>query len=247
MFVAASTHCFKDKSFEEACVQLTDLDYDKVEIWMSSQCDHLRPEEVAADPDTFLSNFREQTRLTPIAFCLEEDISAETLTALSRLAKQMRVTQITVPSSEMGTPFNMEVDRLREFVSITNRDSVRLSIKTKTGHLTEDPHTAVELCQAAKGLGISLDPSYYICGPSRGQSYDQVFPYVYHTHLRDTSPEQVQVQIGLGEVDYNRLVSLLERQPYSVALSVDLLPELLDGADRLLEMRKMRRLLETLL
>ncbi len=247
MFVAASTHCFRDKTFEEACVQLTDLDYDKVEIWMSSQGDHLRPEDVAADPDGFLSKFREQTRLTPIAFCLEEYISPETLTALSRLAKQMRVTQITVPSSEMGTPFNMEVDRLREFVAITNRDSVRLSIKTKTGHLTEDPHTAVELCQAAKGLGITLDPSYYICGPSRNQTYDQVFPYVYHTHLRDTSPEQVQVQIGLGEVDYNRLVSQLERQPYSVALSVELLPELLDGSDRLLEMRKMRRLLETLL
>ncbi len=247
MFVAASTRCFSDKSFSEACQLLVDLEYDKIEIWFDESTDHLKPSEVTSDLEAFHSAFRKMTRLTPVAFCLEHDIDADTLIGLSKLAKVMKVTQITIPSSPIGTPFNAEIDRLREFTGIASQDGVRLSIKTRTGQLTEDAHTAVELCQAVKGLGLTLDPSYYICGPNRGAAYDQVYPYVYHTHLRDTSPEQLQIQVGLGDIDYSRLISQLGRENYARALSVEFLPELLDPEIRPLEMRKLRMLLETLL
>ncbi len=247
MFVAASTRCFAEKEFAEACAQITDLEYDKVELWLDDGSNHLKASDVAADPEGFFTRFREQTRLTPIALCLEHDIDPETMSGLSKLAKLMRVTQITVPSSPLGTPFNAEIDRLREFVAVTSQDGVRLSIKTKTGQLTEDPHTAVELCQAVRGLGITLDPSYYICGPHGGASIDQVFPYVYHLHLRDTNPDQLQVKIGLGEVDYTRLISQLAREGYERALSADLIHSEGDDESRPLEMRKLRMLLETLL
>ena len=247
MFVAASTSCFADKSFSEACHLLNDLEYDKVELWFDDTTDHLKPSEIGADPDAFAVRYREMTRMTPIALCLEHDVDPAIFTGLSKLAKLLRVTQITIPASPLGTPFNAAIDRLREFLNITNQDGVRLSIKTKTGQLTEDPHTAVELCQAVHGLGLTLDPSYYICGPNRGAAFDQVFPYTYHLHLRDSIPEQVQVQIGLGEVDYTRLISQLRREDYNRALSVNLLPTAMDDASRPLEMRKLRMLLETLL
>jgi sugar phosphate isomerase/epimerase len=92
-----------------------------------------------------------------------------------------------------------------------------------------------------------LDVSYYICGRFAGQNYDQVFPYVYHTHLRDTTPSQVQVPVGLGDVDYSRIISQLRRYNYNRALSVEILPEWLQGQERALELRKIRMLLETLL
>jgi sugar phosphate isomerase/epimerase len=66
-------------------------------------------------------------------------------------------------------------------------------------------------------------------------------------HLRDTTPEQVQVRIGLGEIDYSRLISQLNRHKYARALSVDLFPELLPENQRPIELRKMRLLLESLL
>ena len=136
----------------------------------------------------------------------------------------LRVTQITLPASPLGTPFNTEVDRLREFVRLASEDGIRLSIKTEGGHLTEDPHTAVELCQAVRGLGLTLDPSYYMLGPNAGRSYDQVFPYVYHTHLRDSTSQSLQVQVGLGELDYTRLINQLKRRWYNRALSIEILP-----------------------
>ena len=176
---------------------------------------------------------------------LEHDVPLSVLASLSKLAKMTRVTQITIPASPLGTPFNTEIDRLRGFVNLTSQDGIRLSLKTQTGRLTEDPHTAVELCQSVRGLGITLDPSYYICGPNRDKSYDQVFAYVYHMHLRDTTPNQLQVPVGLGEIDYSRLINQLRRHDYQRAMSVDILSDLIDEADRLLEMRKLRMLLDS--
>lgn len=248
MFVAASTRCFAELDLAEACHQISELEFDKVEIWMREEGGHMKPTEVAADPEAFFSSFREATRLTPIALCLEGDVELETLKGVCKFAKLLRVAQITIPASPLGTPFNTEIDRLREQLAAASEEGIRLSLKTQSGCLTEDPHTAVELCQAVRGLGLTLDPSYYICGTNQGKSYDQVFPYVYHVHLRDTTPQDLQVPTGLGEVDYSRLINQLERQDYNLALSVEILPELLaDQANRPLEMRKLRMLLDTLL
>jgi len=245
VFVAASTRCFADKSFSDACDQIAGLEYDKIEIWLNDDSQHLTVAEATSDPERFHADYREMTRLTPVAFHLEHDITPDQFDGLAQLAKLMRAMQVTLPASPLGTPFNTEIDRLRTLVSKASLHGIRISLKTQTGRLTEDPHTAVQLCQAVKGLGLTLDPSYYICGPHAQESHDQVFPYVFHTHLRDTTPDDIQVQVGLGEVDYYRIISKLEHEKYNRALSVDLIPEKMDDEQRPLEMRKIRLLLET--
>ena len=247
MFVAISSQCFSELDFAGACQQAADLGYDKIEIWLNEATDHLKPSQVASNPTKFFQYYRETTRLTPVAFNLQEDVQLDVFESLCKVSKMLKITQITIPAATLGTPFNEEIDRLRSKLAATNSAGIRLSLKTKSGNLTEDPQTAVELCQAVPGLGLTLDCSYYICGPYAGQGYDQVFPYVYHVHLRDTSPNQVQVPVGLGEVDYNRIISQLRRFDYHRALSVEILPEWLNGHDRALELRKIRMLLETLL
>lgn len=247
MFVSASSRCFSDQTFFEACSQLSDLEYDKIEIWMSEASDHLKPSIVTENPERFFQQYREETRMTPIAFCVAEDVSATAFEALCRLGKLMRLTQITLPAGAIGTPFNEEVDRLRERVRIANAGGIRLSLKSENGRLTEDPRTAVELCQSIPGLGITLDPSYYLCGPYHRQSLDPLNPHVFHTHLRDSLPASLQVAIGMGEIDYSRLIAGLKRFNYTRALSVELLPELMGDLDRARELRKIRLLLETLL
>ena len=78
-------------------------------------------------------------------------------------------------------------------------------------------------------------------------SFDVVYPNVSHLHLRDTSFTELQVPGGLGEVDYNRIVASLRNENFSRSLSVDLLANTMSGEERLLEMRKIRLLLESLL
>jgi sugar phosphate isomerase/epimerase len=247
VFVAASSRCFEDLSLDEACQQVADLGYDKIELWLDEKTEHLKPSHVAENPERFFTQYRECTRLTPIAFGMEDDVSQSIFEGLCRASKMLKITQITIPSALLGTPFNEEIDRLRSRLACANAAGIRLSIKTKAGFLTEDPQTAVELCQAVPGLGLTLDPSYYMVGRFAGKSYDQVFPYVYHVHLRDTLPAELQVPVGLGEIDYSRIIGLLRRQDYMRALSTEILPSLLNGHDRALELRKIRMLLETLL
>lgn len=248
VFVAASSRCFSELSFYDACQPIVDLGFDRLEISLDERGNHLRPSEVVADPERFVKLYREHTRMSPVALSLETDVDADAFLALCRLSKLMKITQITLPAAQLGTPFNEEIDRLRNRITTANSSGIRLSLKTKTGHLTEDPQTAVELCQSVPGLGITLDVSYFHCGRYSNQSYDAVFPYVYHVQLRDSSPKELQVPVGLGDIDYGRIVAQLRRQNYTRALSVEVLPELITPeCERGLELRKMRMLLETLL
>ncbi|MEZ6144130.1 MAG: TIM barrel protein [Planctomycetaceae bacterium] len=218
-----------------------------MEVWLSDSSPQFSATEIAKDPDRFAMEYRATTRLTPVAFCCDEDISPQAFAGLSKAAKLLQVTQITVPSSPIGTPFNAEIDRLRSLTLIASQDGIRVSIKTQTGQLTEDPETAVELCGSVNGLGLTLDPSHYLIRQNPITSFERFAPHVYHVHLRDSTTDQLQVQVGLGEIDYSRLIAQLERENYNRALSVELIPSLTDVASRMLEMRKLRMLLDSLL
>ena len=141
-----------------------------------------------------------------------------------------------------------EARRLTHLARLADAEGVMLTVATLTGTLTEGPDPTVELCQRVPGLGLTLDPSHYIAGPHQGKNYDQVFPYVRHVHLRDTGrgPNQFQVRVGQGEVEYGRIVAQLARQHYDRALTV----AIHDAPDvpfaMAAEVRKLKYLLESL-
>jgi sugar phosphate isomerase/epimerase len=115
--------------------------------------------------------------------------------------------------------------------------------------LTADPVVAVELCKAVPGLGVTLDPSHYIQGPHRGCDFDGLYPYVQNVHLRDTGkgPDEFQVRIGQGEVEYGRIVNMLERHGYDRGLTVSILDHSDNTFDSEVEVRKLKLLLESLI
>ena len=251
MFVAASSLCFPDLPLDAALSRLVDLEYSHVEIAIHEDGNHLKPSAVTADLEKAILACRETHRLTPVAYTV--DIKAEgpeyyrQFAACCRLAKATKVVAITVPAAELGTPFNAEVERLRELVRLASLDGVVVGVKTETGRVTQDPETAVVLCGNVKGLGITLDPSHYVFGPHQGASYDQVLPHVIHVQLRDTAKDKYQVRIGQGLIEYGRLVTQLNKVDYSRALCVDFADMPDAGVDHSAEMRKMRLLLESLL
>jgi sugar phosphate isomerase/epimerase len=161
------------------------------------------------------------------------------------LAKAIKVVSLVLPSSELGTPFNEEIERLRKLVEIASFESAVVGIKTQIGCMTQDPDTAVVLCDNVKGLRLTLDPSHYVTGPYQGGNIDKVMKYVQHVHLRDSTKDKLQVRVGQGEIDYGKLIQQLERVGYDRALSVHMTP--IEGFEHRAEMRKMRLLLESLL
>ncbi len=248
MLVAASTDCFPDLNLNDTISRLVDLEYTQVEIVLAEKEGSLRPSQIAASVNDAVDTLRNTRRLDIVAYAAEiEATGAEhyhQFRAICQMAKATKVVSVTVPSAELGTPFNEEVEHLRRLVDIASVEGVLVSMRSQIGRLTEDLATVKVLCDNAKGLGLTLDPSHYIVGPHKGGPLDSILPYVYHVHLRDSSKEELHVRIGKGEVEYGKLIGQLRKVNYKRALCVHL-PPLLD-VEHDAEMRKMRLLLESL-
>ena len=152
---------------------------------------------------------------------------------------------MVVESSELGTPFNGEIERLRAMVAIATSLDAVVGVKTAAGRMTQDAETTASLCRNVPGLRVTFDPSHFIYGHKKPASWERILEYVCHVHLRDTKPDAFQVRIGQGNVEYSKIFSQLERVGYKRAVSVHLPP--LPNVDQVAELRKMRLLLESLL
>jgi len=249
VFVAATTECFLDLSLPMALERLADLEFTSVELALFEDADQFKPSQIAADVEAAAAICRNTRRLDVIAFDVritaEKAAHYEQFTAICRLAKAAKVVTLTVPSAELGTPFNEEVEHLRRLVDVATLHGVRVGLKSQIGRLSEDPDTVTVLCDNVKGLGLTLDPSAYIFGPCQGRSIDKLMKYVYHLHLRDTNKKAFQVRVGQGEIEYGRLISQLQKLKYTRALSVHIKEQ--EGVDHVGELRKLRLLLESLL
>jgi sugar phosphate isomerase/epimerase len=256
MFVTCSTLCFATEPLETALRRIAELEFDKFELALLEDGQHMRPSEAGDDPEAALQRLRSGPSLIPSALHIDfgaVDWSlAETrkrFDGLSRLAKLLSVAVLTIPASPSGTPVALEVKRLSSLVKSATREGLVLALLTHAETLTADPQVAVELCQAVPGLGLTLDPSHYLQGPNPGVDYDIVFPYVHNVHLRDTglAPGEFQVRVGQGQVEYARVVTQLQRYGYNRALTVAIIDRPDNPFDREVEVRKLKLLLETLI
>ena len=250
MFVSASTDCLPDQSREDVLSTLVDLEFTSLELPLREEGNGwVRPSFVLSNPDQALESCRENHRMTVTALSIEQNCEGELyfeqFTAIAKMAKTLKVVPLIVPAAELGTPFNAEIERLRELVRIASFEGCLVAMKTQIGCMTEDPDTAVVLCDNVKGLGLALDPSHYITGPRQGKDFSKVIPYTYHVQLRDSTKSELHVRVGKGEVDYGKLISQLSGVGYDRALTVHMPP--LPDSDHRAELRKIRLLLESLL
>jgi sugar phosphate isomerase/epimerase len=248
VFVCVSTECLPDMPLAAAMERLAELEFTAVELDVHEHGGHLQPAAVAADPEAAIAQCSDLQRLRPVAVSFAAAETPEMydhFTACCRLAKSLGVVTMVVESSEQGTPFNGEIDRLRRLVSIASGLGGIVAVKTSAGRMTQDAETTASLCRNVPGLWVTLDPSHFIFGHKQMASWESILTYVCHVHLRDTKPDAFQVRIGQGNVEYGKLFNQLERVGYKRALSVHLPP--LENVDQVGELRKMRLLLESLL
>jgi sugar phosphate isomerase/epimerase len=248
VIVAVSTECFPELSLADAMERLAELEFTSVEIDVHEQ-GHLKPGLVAADTDAAIAQCSDLQRLRPVAVSFaspELPDAFDRFAACCRLAKALGVVTIVVESSELGTPFNGEIERLRRLVAIAAGLGQVVGVKTSADRMTQDAETTASLCRNVPGLGVTLDPSHFIFGHGKKPaSWEPILKYVCHVHLRDTKPDAFQVRVGQGNVEYGKLVSQLQRVGYDRALAAHMPP--LEGVPQAGELRKMRLLLESLL
>ena len=253
MFVACSTLCFARYPLERALRIIGELEFGKVDVAIHEQGPHLRPSEVAANVGLAAHRIRIGPSLTPGAFSVEiaagdDQEYQRQLRAICHLARLSTVATITIAAAPAGTDLAAEIQRLTPLVRLAQAEGIVMTVATRAGTLTENPDTAVDLCERVPGLGLTFDPSHFLAGPHQAKSFEEVYPYVRHVHLRDTGrgPNQFQVRVGQGEVEYGRIITQLSRQHYDRALTVDIrdIPDAPFAMQP--EVRKLKYLLESL-
>ena len=254
MFVACSTLCFSREPIESALRHIAELEFDKIELSIIEGGLHMQPSEVSEYPEVAIQKLRNGPSLTPTSLDLnfgpydpDSALIRKRFEAMCRLAKPLTVAVLTIPAAPLGIPFEDEVKRLSVFANHAMRQGLVLALETHSKTLTADPAVAVELCKAIPGLGLTLDPSHFI--QAGVKDYDAVFPYVQNIHLRDTGkgPDEFQVRVGQGEIEYGRIVNLLERSGYDRALTISILDGIENPFEVEVEVRKLKLLLESLL
>jgi sugar phosphate isomerase/epimerase len=253
VFVACSTLSFARHSLEDALRLIGELRFNKFDAAIHEHGRQLRPSEVAADVGAAAARLRYGPGLAPVAFSVSFDAEEAELVrqfqAVCRLARISAVPLLTLAPAPLATPREAEVQRLRRLVALAEAEGILLTVATLIGTHTQTPAEAVALCEQVPGLGLTLDPSHYTAGPHQGKNFDTVFPYVRHVHLRDTGrgPNQFQVRVGQGEVEYGRIVAHLSRLRYQRVLTVDIrdIPDSPFAMEP--EVRKLKYLLESLL
>jgi sugar phosphate isomerase/epimerase len=258
MFVACSTLCFGRLSLEQAMRTIGELHFGKFEVAIHENGQHLKPSQVAADVQAAAARLRQGPGLSPAAFSVESDAPGpmeweqeeylRQFRAVCRLARITAVPLITIRPASADVPLDAEAARLSKLVRLADLEGVALCVATLTGTHTQTPSSAQQLCEVVPGLCLTLDPSHYTVGPHQGKSYDEVFPFVRHVQLRDTGrgPNQFQVKVGQGEIEYGRIVAQLARCHYDLALAVDIRDEHGCAFPMVPEVRKLKYLLESL-
>jgi sugar phosphate isomerase/epimerase len=253
MFVACSTLCFGKYPLEDALRIINELEFSKFEVGVHEQGPHLKPSEIVADLTAVFQRLRGGPSLIPAAYSIESWTPDDKqfhneLRALCRLARLTTASVITIPAAKASTSLDAEATRLKHLVHLADAEGIILSLATRIGTLTENPDTAVSLCERVPGLGITLDPSHFLAGPHQGKHYENVYPYVRHVQLRDTGrgPGQFQVRVGQGEIEYGRIVAQLARYGYERLLTVSVhdIPDSPFAMEP--EVRKLKYLLESL-
>ncbi len=228
MYVACSTLCFSSIPLPAALRTIREMHFAKADLAIHESGSHLRPSQVLAD----VARAATQLKGANVAFAafhlefaeFDDETTRHQLRAVCRLARTMAVPLVTVVAAPLGTDAHAEAGRLKAWAKIAEAEGVILTVETRVGTLAEDVSCAAELCRRVPGLGITLDPSHFTTRNQTEDGCDPLYPFVKHVRLRDSGnkPDQFQLRIGQGSIEYGRIIGQLDRCRYDRALSVDI-------------------------
>ncbi len=253
MDVACSTFCFTKEPFEHALRHIAELEFAKVDLGVSDDGAHLTPESVLNDAAGVQHRIRQGPTIGFSGIALRTaktgDEFLKILDATAHLAKQIFAPIVTFEAGPTGSLFAEQKTWLTQCVKTVSIHGVQPVIRTKVGTIAEMPNAALQLCEQIEGLNLALDATHFLWGPNQDESYEEVYPFVKQVFLCDSGkrPEQRQVKVGRGEIEYGKIVSSLEQHHYNGALVVAIEDGIPSDMDTEAEVRKLRLLLESLL
>ena len=89
-------------AFDESCQLFVELEFDKLEIWIDENGPHLSRRKSPRIPNSSSPVSGKRRGSPPSAFAWRHDVPAATLAGITKAAKLLRITQITIPRFAVG-------------------------------------------------------------------------------------------------------------------------------------------------
>lgn len=231
MKIACGTLCFTKQSFAQACAEIAHLGFAYVDIAAIEGWAHFNPSELVEnleDAMIVVQSALERYRLEPVAFNASAGVSdphheVPRFRALCELASALGVSVICYVAPMEAAGWERSLRRYERLLGLAQGQGITLAVEAHARTLLERPEVAVRFCEALPGIALTLDPSHLWVGPHQGAPFDELYPYVRHTHWRDagSSWSEVQKPVGEGNIPFARVIAELKNAGYRGAYSVE--------------------------
>ncbi|HSI07982.1 MAG TPA: TIM barrel protein [Rariglobus sp.] len=252
MKIAGSTLIFSELPLVDTIQRVADLGFRYIDLALIEGWANLSPSTVVGhetEVSSRLLSACEASGIRPAGLNLglgqvSVEIQIERIQAVGKIACRLGVTTLTIGASrpQLSSLAN-EINRLRRLTVETAAQGLTLNVETHLDTCTEDPDICLQLVREVPGLGITLDLTHFAIGPFWKQGYEALLPFVRHVHLRPSGrnrDDEIQVAVGDGVIDFNKLIRDLNRHAYQGTLSVEYVSAI-PGVDHLAESRRLHQ------
>jgi len=128
--------------------------------------------------------------------------------------------------------FDLAVEGLTPLVAVGRDAGLRVSIEPHVESIVESPEETLRLLTQVDNLLLTLDYAHFI---AQGYAQDQVDPLLIHAahfHARQARRGENQCRTREGEIDFARIMSLLEKKAYAGYVALEYVWEQWQNNDR---------------
>lgn len=252
MTVACSSLCFSQQSFERACSHMARMGFKSVDVAVLQNWAHFSPDELANDLDAHVKSAREAmaaagltaAALNASAGASDRKTETKRFKAICEFANALEAPIICYGAPLRIIEYEKTLARYGPLLETAQKAGAALAVEAHARTLLEMPEDAAKFCADLEGMRLTLDPSHMWAGENQGAPFDQLYPYVSHTHWRDSGDvwEQCQVPVREGVVDFASVLKSLYETGYRGAYSVEYIDTFPNGGER--NILTMKRLLD---
>jgi sugar phosphate isomerase/epimerase len=233
MKIAGSTLIFTKLPLLAAIDQVAALGFKHVDMAVFEGWANLSPSAVVGREAEVGAQIQEtcaQAGISPVAFNVNlgessVEVQEERLHSVGMVAQRLGVKVLAMKTSKPAVrSVEDEIKRLGRLAHVGVAQGIQITVESHVDTYSEDPNRVLEFMRAVPDLKFTLDLTHFLVGPFREQGYGELLPYIRHAHLRDTGPTRgaLQVPLGQGIVDFEKLILDLNRSGLVNAVSVEI-------------------------